>query len=65
MEELRTLNFKIPASLHERLKDQAENEGRSISAMIRMAMDEYCGGFEIPPGPKLSRRRQVAGTPSE
>ncbi len=58
MEEKRTINIEVPASLYERVKDQAENECTSMATIVRRGLDEYCGKFEVPPGPKLGRRRE-------
>lgn len=59
MEEKRSVRVEMPASLYERLADQADGECTSMVAVIRRAIDEYCGRFEVPPGPKLGRRELV------
>ena len=56
MEGSRAVNVEVPTSLYERVKDQAENECTSMASVVRRALDEYCGKFEVPPGPKLGRR---------
>lgn len=56
MDNKRAINCEVPLSLYERVKDQAENECASMATVVRRALDEYCGKFEVPPGPKLGRR---------
>lgn len=53
---LKQLNVYIPVTLCDRVKDQAENECTSMATIVRRALDEYCGRFEVPAGPKLGRR---------
>lgn len=62
MEDKRALNVEVPSSLYDRVKDQADNESASMAAVVRRALDEYCGKFEIPPGPKLGRRSRTMAT---
>ena len=56
MEDKRSVRVEMPLSLYQRLLDQADGECTSMVSIIRRAVDEYCGKFEVPSGPKLGRR---------
>lgn len=65
MEPTKAFHIHMPESLYDRLKDQAACECVTMAAVVRRAVDEYCGRFEVPAGPKLGRRREPMGAAAE
>jgi predicted DNA-binding protein len=67
-EDMRPLHILIPLGMHERLREMAEVNDRSVAAETRRAIEERLQGFEAPDEAKagaaemasLSREEKVA-----